>query len=144
MATKFTDAEKAQMHPNARIVAEIHEAYDRGDDAAADELRKQLEIPAEALMAAKRSRGAEWLRKQACAWKPRNGSTARTGLIGRVDERLLDERVTASTIGSNLDAKALAENPTRITATVRQIGECVLFGDPGRHRGADRRREERN
>ena len=64
MATKFTDAEKARMRPNTRILAEIHEAYDRGDDAAADELRKQLEIPAEALMAAKQSRGAEWLRKQ--------------------------------------------------------------------------------
>ena len=34
MATKFTDAEKAQMDPNTRILAEINEAYDRGDRAA--------------------------------------------------------------------------------------------------------------
>ena len=64
MATKFTDAEKAQMDPNTRILAEINEAYDRGDKAAAAELRKQLEIPAEALMAAKLSMGAEWLRER--------------------------------------------------------------------------------
>ena len=64
MATRFTDAEKARMRPNTRILAEIHEAYDRGDEAAAAELRKQLEIPAEALMAAKLTMGAEWLRER--------------------------------------------------------------------------------
>ena len=64
MVTKFTEADKAAMSPNVRIVAEINEAYARGDDAAASELRKKLVIPAEALMNAKITRGADWIRER--------------------------------------------------------------------------------
>ncbi len=64
MVTKLTEEEKAALPRDLQILHEINQAYERGDDAAADELRKQLDIPAEALMAAKKSRGADWVRKQ--------------------------------------------------------------------------------
>ena len=60
----FTEEEKQQMTPNSQLLVEILEAKRAGDYEKARKLRQNLIIPAEALMAAKRSRGADWLRAQ--------------------------------------------------------------------------------
>ncbi len=67
MALNLTEAEKAALSPDMRILAEIGEAEDRGDDEAAFELRKRMNYSAETLLAAKLSMGADWVRAQ--GWK---------------------------------------------------------------------------
>lgn len=48
---------------NDEAVHLLVEADRRGDEETARELRKQVIYPAEALLAAKRNMGAEWIRK---------------------------------------------------------------------------------
>ena len=49
---------------NDEAVHLVVEAVQRGDHETARELRKQVIYPAEALLAAKRNMGAEWIRAQ--------------------------------------------------------------------------------
>lgn len=62
--TKLTPEQVAQLTPNGQLLHRLGEAVRRGDDETARELRKQVIYPAEALLAAKRNMGAEWIRKE--------------------------------------------------------------------------------
>lgn len=55
----LTEQEKSTLTPNGRLLVEIMEAKQAGDDEKASLLRQNLIIPAEALMALKRSGGAQ-------------------------------------------------------------------------------------
>ena len=54
----------ARLTPNGQLLHRIREATRRGDEATARELRKQVVYPAEALLAAKRNMGADWIREE--------------------------------------------------------------------------------
>ena len=60
----LTEEQKQQLTPNGRLNVEIMEARQRGDNETADRLMQNLIIPAEALMAAKRAMGAEWIEER--------------------------------------------------------------------------------
>ena len=60
----LTEEQKQQLSPNGRLNVEIMEARQRGDNETADRLMQNLIIPAEALMAAKRAMGAEWIKER--------------------------------------------------------------------------------
>lgn len=54
----------AELSPNGQLLHRIREADRRGDHETAGALRKQVVYPAEALLAAKRNMGPEWIRKE--------------------------------------------------------------------------------
>lgn len=54
----------ARLTPNGQLLHLLGEAMDRGDEETARELRKKVVYPAEALLAAKRNMGADWIRKE--------------------------------------------------------------------------------
>lgn len=62
--SSLTPEQFAQLTPNGQLLHRVGEAIERGDDEAAWELRKQIVYPAEALLAAKRNMGADWIRKR--------------------------------------------------------------------------------
>lgn len=62
--TQLTPEQVAQLTPNGLLLRRIREADRRGDHETASELRKQVIYPAEALLAAKRNMGADWIRKE--------------------------------------------------------------------------------
>lgn len=59
----LTRDQVAQLSPNGQLLHRVGEAVERGDHETARELRKQVIYPAEALLAAKRNMGADWIRK---------------------------------------------------------------------------------
>lgn len=64
MALNLTDEQRKHLTPNQRILEQVWAAEERGDKETARELRKQLVIPAETLMALKKTAGADWIRKR--------------------------------------------------------------------------------
>ena len=62
--TQLTPDQVAQLSPNGQLLHQVGEAMRNGDEETARELRKQVIYPAEALLAAKRNMGADWIRKQ--------------------------------------------------------------------------------
>ena len=60
----LTQDQVAQLSPNGQLLHRVGEAVERGDHEAAWELRKHIIYPAEALLAAKRNMGADWIRKR--------------------------------------------------------------------------------
>lgn len=62
--SQLTPDQVAQLTPNGQLLHRVGEAVNRGDHETAWELRKQVIYPAEALLAAKRNMGADWIRKQ--------------------------------------------------------------------------------
>lgn len=62
--SKLTPEQVAQLTPNGQLLHRVVEAARRGDHETARELRKQVIYPAEALLAAKRNMGADWIRKR--------------------------------------------------------------------------------
>ncbi len=62
--SKRTEEEKVKSRRNSEVLSSILDAKERGDYETANELRKQLVIPAEALMAAKDVMGADWIRSE--------------------------------------------------------------------------------
>ncbi len=64
MALELTDDQDQRLTPNGRLLAKILEAKKCGDYDLAQELRKDLIIPAETLMATKICMGADWIRER--------------------------------------------------------------------------------
>ncbi len=62
--SKLTPEQFAQLSPNGQLLHRLSEAMRRGDEVAASELRRKVVFPAEALLAAKRNMGADWIRKE--------------------------------------------------------------------------------
>lgn len=62
--SSLTPEQFAQLTPNGQLLHRVGEAMDRGDYETARELRKGVIYPAEALLAAKRNMGADWIRKE--------------------------------------------------------------------------------
>jgi hypothetical protein len=62
--TKLTSEQVAQLTPNGQLLHRLGDAIQRGDDASTSDLCKKVIFPAEALLAAKRNMGAEWIRNQ--------------------------------------------------------------------------------
>lgn len=60
----MTPDQVAQLTPNGQMLHRVGEAVKGGDHESAWELRKQVIYPAEALLAAKRNMGADWIRKR--------------------------------------------------------------------------------
>lgn len=58
----LSEAEKAGMSENCAILAESAAADRAGDEEAASEWLKLAEIPAHALLSAKKRHGADWIR----------------------------------------------------------------------------------
>jgi Recombinase. len=50
--------------PNDELLDKLFDAEKRGDEAAAEEIRRQILYPAETLLAIKETRGADWLRRR--------------------------------------------------------------------------------
>ena len=64
MTLKLTAEERAALPRNSKILVAMWEAEDRGDQAEADHLFSDLDIPAHTLMAIKETRGADWIRSR--------------------------------------------------------------------------------
>ena len=64
MALELTEEQEQRLTPNGRLLAKILEAQKRGDEDLASELRMDLIIPAETLMATKKNMGADWIRSE--------------------------------------------------------------------------------
>ena len=64
MTLKLTAEERAALPRNSKILVAMWEAEDRGDQAEADRLFSDLDIPAHTLMAIKETRGADWIRSR--------------------------------------------------------------------------------
>lgn len=62
--SKLTPDQVTQLTPNGQLLHRVGDAMDRGDYEVARELRKNVIYPAEALLAAKRNMGADWIRKE--------------------------------------------------------------------------------
>jgi hypothetical protein len=62
--SKLTPEQVAQLTPNGQLLHRLIEATRVGDERTASELHKQVVYPAEALLAAKRNMGADWIRKR--------------------------------------------------------------------------------
>ena len=62
--TKLTPDQVAQLTPNGQLLHRLIEATQAGDEETASKLHKQVIYPAEALLAAKRNMGAEWIRAE--------------------------------------------------------------------------------
>ena len=60
----LTEEDFAETDEQVAVLEAIHEAQDRGDRAGELALNKKLLVPAESLMAAKRSMGADWVRER--------------------------------------------------------------------------------
>ena len=58
----LTEAEKAGMSENCAILAESHAAFKAGDHEAEWAWLALAELPAHALLSAKKRNGAEWIR----------------------------------------------------------------------------------
>lgn len=61
---QYTELELKLFESNAENLDRYFEAADRGDEAAELYYFKQLIIPADALLAVKETRGADWIRRQ--------------------------------------------------------------------------------
>lgn len=60
----FTPEEYAKLDDQGKLIVDAVEALRRGDRDTSWELTRQLDIPAHALMAAKKANGAEWIRQK--------------------------------------------------------------------------------
>lgn len=60
----MTPEDVSKLSPQGQLLHRIGEAMRRGDEDTVRELQKQIVIPAEALLAAKRNMGADWIRQQ--------------------------------------------------------------------------------
>jgi hypothetical protein len=60
----MTPKQVSSFTPNGQALVRVGEAIARGDHEAAWEARKDVIYPAEALLAAKRNMGADWIRKR--------------------------------------------------------------------------------
>ena len=64
MAANLTEEEFESLPENLQVIHRMQQARDRGDRETYHRLRRQLKVPAETLMAAKRSMGADSIRKR--------------------------------------------------------------------------------
>ena len=64
MTLELTTEQRAALPRNSKILVAMLEAKHRGDKAEADRLFSELDIPAHALMAIKKTRGADWIRSR--------------------------------------------------------------------------------
>lgn len=57
----FTEADLERFAPNDELIPKLIAAEKRGDEEAADAIRRQIIYPAETLLAIKETEGADWL-----------------------------------------------------------------------------------
>lgn len=60
----YSEEELKLFEPNDEILDRLFEARARGDEAAETRCFQQLIFPADALLAVKETRGADWVRRQ--------------------------------------------------------------------------------
>lgn len=61
---EYTKEDLTRFKGNHEIFRKMREAEARGDEAAEEELFRQLVLPAESLLAAKEAMGADWVRQE--------------------------------------------------------------------------------
>ena len=64
MAANLTQEEIAALPEGLQVIHQMQKARDRGDNETYHRLQRRLKIPAESLMAAKRTMGADWIRER--------------------------------------------------------------------------------
>ena len=64
MAANLTEEQVAALPEGLRVIHRMQRARDRGDMETYRRLQRKMNVPAETLMAAKRSMGADWIRSR--------------------------------------------------------------------------------